>query len=257
MPLDLDPSRGPVDHLIHMEYAQRQGGLDPVDRERYEELIEVLHKMSNADQGRLTEGLFTLAVVMNSPGAARALRGIRLPNRRREIVALIEMYPEDPKVAEQTDDDRRMFGPRDPSPSYNLPLVLAETSDPVEIKLLAKSSLFQRSDGSRTADDIVFCTNAIEALSTIHSPVAQEALLIALASETDAIFNAARQAIQRNCTDQTRALCHELLALPKRDAIRRLVQMEGKGGFAAFQQVLFHSSRYDRFFTAAQSLVQP
>lgn len=254
MPLNLDPSTGPVDHLIHLEYAQRHGGLDPVDQERYVELIEVLHTISDADQGRVTEGLVVLAVDMNSPGAARALRGIRIPHRRRQMVSLIEIYPEDPKVAKQTDHERRVHGPKEPHPSYNLPLVLSETNDSAEIKLLAKCARFQRPDGSRTADDIAFCTNAIEVLSTIRSPVAQEALLVALASDTDAISDAARQALHRNCSDQTRALCRELLAIPKRDAIRRLVQMEGKGGIAALKQSLFHSPRYDRFFAATQSL---
>ena len=240
MPLDFDPSRSPFDHLIQLEYAKRHGGLDAVDEQRYTELIEVLHTMSDADQGRITEGLFTLAFVMNSPGAARALRGLRLAHRRREVVASLEMYPEDPDGKAQA--------------SNYLPLVLSGTSDPAEIKLLAKCTQFKRPDGSRTPEDIVFCTNAIEALSTIRSPIAEEALLVAVASDNEAISNAATWALLPHCSNETRALCRELLALPKRDAIKRLAKMEGKGGFAALQASLFNSSRYDRFFAAARTL---
>jgi hypothetical protein len=240
MPLDFNPSRSPVERLMDFEHAKRHGGLDPVDEERYIELIEVLHKMSDADQGRITEGLFTLAFVFNSPGAARALRGLRLADRRREVVASLEMYPDDP-------DGK-------PQASNNLPLILSGTSDVAEIKLLAKCSRFKRLDGSRTPEDIVFCTKAIESLSTIRSPIAEEALLIAVASDNETISNAATWALLPHCSNETRALCRELLALPKREAIKRLAKMEGKGGFAALQATLFDSSRYDRFFAAARTL---
>ena len=240
MSLDFDPSRGPALLLVDFEYAKRHGGLDRVDEERYTELIEVLHKMSDADQGRITEGLFTLAYVMNSPGAARALRGLRIPHRRREVIASLEMYPKDPDGKAQA--------------SNNLPLVLSGTSDPTDIKLLAKCTQFKRPDGSRTAEDIVFCTNAIEALKTIRSPIAEEALLVAVASDNEVVSTAATLALLPHCSNETRALCRELLALPKREAIKRLVKMEGKGGFAALQQSLFNSSRYDRLFAAARTL---
>ena len=250
-PLDL----GPAQLLIQLEHEKRCcGRLDPDDEVRYKALIEVLHKMSDADQGRITEGLVTLAIDMNYPGAARALRGLRLPNRRRQIVDLIATYPKDPKLVEQTDDERRAYYPPEPHPSYNLPLVLSGTSDPAEIKLLAKSTRFKRPDGSRTPEDIVFCTNAIEALSTVRSPIAEEALLVAVASDNEAISTAATWALLPHCSNETLALCRELLALPKREAIKRLAKMEGKGGFAALQHSLFNSSRYDRFFAAARTL---
>lgn len=245
--------QGPFHLLIRFEHAKRcSGRLDAADEEHYTALIEVLHKMSDADQGHITEGLVTLAIDMNYPGAARALRGLRLPHRRRQIVSLIEMYPEDPKVKEQSDDERRTHGPRQPHPAYNLPLVLSETNDLAEIQLLAQCSRFQRPDGTRTPDDILFCTNAIEALSTIHSPIAQEALIVALASDTDAIFEAAKQSLRRNCSNDTRALCRELLAISKQEAIRKLSRMEGKGRFAALRSSYFQASGYDRFFSTLQ-----
>jgi hypothetical protein len=240
----MDPNRGPFRLLTELDYDKRRHGLDRDDEKRYAALIEVLHKISATDEV-LTQSLAAYALDFNSPGAAKALRGLRHTDARRKLVTLIEIYPEGREA---------IFGGDYKTASPALPLILSETTDQNEIKLLAKCSQFKRPDGSRTADDILFCTNAIEALSTVHSPIAQEALLSALTSDDEALYDAARQGLLRYCSDQTRALCRELLALPKRDAIKRLAKMEGKGGFAALHASLFNSSRYDRFFAAARTL---
>lgn len=246
MPLDFNPSQGPFLLLAEMEHAKRTCNLfDAGDQQRYIELIEVLKRMSDADQGRITEALYSLARLSHSPGAAKALRGLRLPEMKREIISLIEMYPVETSTS---------FGGDKRKASPTLPLVLSETTDPNEIKLLAKCTRFKRPDGSRTADDILYCTHAIDALSTVRSPLAQEALLVALASDNQALFDAAHAALRRNCSDPTRTLFRELLALPRSEAIRRIARIEGKGGVAAIGASFFRASSYERFFAAAKAL---
>jgi hypothetical protein len=236
------------DLLTTLEHKKRWlGQLDAADEARYTDLIEVVHKMWAADPQTLTPSLFTLAHRVHSPGAAKALRGDRYSPTRRKVIELIEMYPRD-SIPPTSDLSERFASPA-------LPLALSETDDPTEIELLVKCSRFKRPDGSRTPDDILFCTNAIEALSTINSARAQEALFTALAtSNNDTISDAVRQALLRNCSEQTRNRCSELLSLSKRQAIRKLARMDGQSWFAALVNSLIQTSRYNRFFVDARTL---